>query len=123
MTYRDFTSDSLSTRLAGAITYLRNGEGWLYLAKVIDWATRMVASCRNADHMRTSLAIGALAMALLQGHLEPAAIALHGRGTQYALSTYATYYAAIDLHVSMGRTGVSWDNAVSESSLYAVPDD
>lgn len=39
---RDFTSDEPGTRLVGDITYLRTGEGWLYLATVIDVATRMV---------------------------------------------------------------------------------
>ena len=37
------------------------------------------------------------------------------QGTQYASSAYATYCAAIGVRVSMGRTGVCWDNAVAES--------
>ena len=71
---RDFTSDEPGTRLVGDITYLRTGQGWLYLATVIDLATRMVVGWQIADHMRTSLITGALEMARLHGHLQPNAI-------------------------------------------------
>ena len=33
---RDFSSDHPGTRLVGDITYLKSGQGWLYLATVID---------------------------------------------------------------------------------------
>lgn len=39
---RDFTSAAPGTRLVEDITYLRTGEGWLYLATVIDLCTRIV---------------------------------------------------------------------------------
>jgi transposase InsO family protein len=39
---REFTADAPGQRLVGDITYLKTGEGWLYLATVIDLATRMV---------------------------------------------------------------------------------
>ena len=79
---RDFTSDEPGTRLVGDITYLRTGEGWLYLATVIDVATRMVVGWQMADHMRTSLVIEALQMAHMHGHLTPGAIVHHDRGTR-----------------------------------------
>ncbi len=44
---RDFTSDEPGTRMVGDITYLRTGQGWLYLATVIDLATRMVVGGRS----------------------------------------------------------------------------
>jgi putative transposase len=87
---RDFTADAPGTRLVGDITYLRTGEGWLYLATVIDLATRMVVGWQIADHMRTSLVIDAVEMARLHGHLKPGAIVHHDRGTQYASKAYAT---------------------------------
>ena len=61
-------------RLVGDITYLKTGEGWLYLATVIDLATRMVVGWQLADHMRTSLVVDALAMAIDAGLVEPDAI-------------------------------------------------
>jgi transposase InsO family protein len=112
---RDFTSTQPGTRLVGDITYLRTNQGWLYLATVIDLATRMVVGWQIADHMRTCLVIDALEMARLHGHLQPGAIVHHDRGTQYASTAYATYCAGIGVNLSMGRTGVCWDNAVAES--------
>src|SRR5262249_46373464 len=52
---RDFTAAAPGQRLVGDITYLRTGEGWLYLATVIDLATKMVTGWQLAEHMRTSL--------------------------------------------------------------------
>lgn len=54
--------------LVGDITYLRASAGWLYLAVVIDLATRMVAGWQIGDHMRTSLVTDALAMARTHGY-------------------------------------------------------
>ena len=74
---RDFTSEVPGTRLCGDITYLRTGSGWLYLATVIDLATRMVVGWSMASHMRTSLIIDALEMARDHGHLDPAGAIFH----------------------------------------------
>src|SRR3954447_19902647 len=61
---RDFTAPAPGQRLVGDITYLRTGEGWLYLATVIDLATRMVVGWQTAAHMRTVLVTDALQMAI-----------------------------------------------------------
>ena len=57
---RDFTSDTAGSKLVGDITYLRTGEGWLYLATVIDLYSRKLVGWAMADHMVTSLVIDAL---------------------------------------------------------------
>lgn len=112
---RDFTCDEPGTKLVGDITYLRTGQGWLYLATVIDLATRMVVGWQMADHMRTSLVIDALEMAHLHGHVQPGAIIHHDRGAQYASGDYARFCTKIGARLSMGKTGVCWDNSVAES--------
>ncbi len=66
---RSFTSEVPGTRLVGDITYLRTGEGWLYLATVIDLCTGMVIGWSMADHMRASLCTAALTMARDHGYL------------------------------------------------------
>ncbi len=53
---------------------IQAGEGWLYLAVVIDLATRMVVGWQIADHMRASLVIEALTMARMHGHVKGKAI-------------------------------------------------
>ena len=112
---RDFTAEEPGTKLVGDITYLRTGQGWLYLATVIDLATRMVVGWQIADHMRTTLVIDALEMARLHGHVQPDAIFHSDRGTQYASADYAKYCTKIGVRRSMGRTGVCWDNAAAET--------
>jgi putative transposase len=83
---REFTATAPGRRLVGDITYLRTGEGWLYLPTVIDLATRMVVGSQLAAHMRTSLVTDALQMAIDAGHVAPAAIFHSDRGTQPGLN-------------------------------------
>ncbi|GAA0566487.1 hypothetical protein GCM10009533_72140 [Saccharopolyspora spinosporotrichia] len=88
---RDFTAQQPGNRLVGDITYLRTGEGWLYLATVIDLATRMVIGWAMAEHMRTSLVIDALAMARTHGHLRDGAVFHSDRGAQYTSKEFSRY--------------------------------
>ena len=81
---RDFTSTVPGTRLVGDITYLRTGEGWLYLATVIDLFSGMVIGWTMAEHMRASLCTAALRMARNHGHFAEHDVVFHSdRGTQY----------------------------------------
>lgn len=117
---RDFTAAAPGTRLVGDITYLRTGEGWLYLATVIDLATRMVTGWQLAQHMRTSLVTGALQMAITHGHVQPGAIFHSDRGAQYTSGEFARFCQAHGVRTSVGRTGVCWDNAAAESFFGAL---
>lgn len=113
--HRDFTATAPGERLVGDITYLRTGEGWLYLATVIDLATRMVVGWQLADHMRTSLVVDALAMAIAHGHVSADAIFHSDRGCQYTSAEFALFCKQNRVRTSRGRTGVCWDNAAAES--------
>jgi putative transposase len=112
---RDFTAAAPGQRLVGDITYLKTGEGWLYLATVIDLATRMVTGWQLAEHMRTSLITGALQMAITHGHVRPGAVFHSDRGTQYTSAEFARFCQAHEVRASVGKTGVCWDNAAAES--------
>ena len=112
---RDFTADGPGERLVGDITYLRTDQGWLHLATVIDLATRMVVGWQLAAHMRTSLIIDALAMAIDGGHVDPDAIFHSDRGTQYTSAEFSLFCNENHIRRSVGRTGVCWDNAAAES--------
>ena len=117
---RDFTAEAPGQRLVGDITYLRTGEGWLYLATVIDLATKMVTGWQLADHMRTSLVTDALAMAVTHGHVSPGAIFHSDKGCQYSSAEFARFCQASGVRLSVGRTGVCWDNAAAESFFGAL---
>jgi putative transposase len=117
---RDFTAEQPGQRLVGDITYLRTGEGWLYLATVIDLATRMVVGWQLADHMRTSLVTDALKMAIDSGHVHGDAIFHSDRGTQYTSAEFDAFTTRHGIRRSLGRTGVCWDNAAAESFFAAL---
>jgi putative transposase len=116
----DLVSGAPGERLVGDITYLRTGEGWLYLATVIDLATRMVVGWQLADHMRTSLVVDALAMAIDAGHVDAEAIFHSDRGTQYTSAEFHRFCNENLIRPSVGRTGVCWDNAAAESFFAAL---
>ncbi len=117
---RDFTGEAPGTRLVGDITYLRTGEGWLYLATVIDLATKMVTGWQLAAHIHTSLVTDALAMAITHGHAQPGAIFHSDKGAQYTSAEFAAFCQANGVRPSTGRTGVCWDNAAAESFFGAL---
>lgn len=118
---RDFTAGGApGTRLVGDITYLRTGQGWLYLATVIDLATRMVIGWQTAEHLRTSLVTDALAAAIDNGHVQHDAIFHADRGCQYTSTEFSLFCKDNRVRTSLGRTGVCWDNAAAESFFAAL---
>ena len=113
---RDFAPGGVpGTRLVGDITYLRTDQGWVYLATVIDLATRMVIGYQLADHMRTTLVTDAFTKAIRAGRVGRHAIFHSDRGAQYTSHEFAEYCKRNNIRRSVGRTGVCWDNAVAES--------
>lgn len=112
---RDFNAAVPTTKLVGDITYLKTGQGWLYLAVVIDLCTRMVVGWAMADHMRTSLIVSALNMAHTQGYVASNGIFHSDMGSQYTSHEFAQFADSIDVRLSVGRKATCYDNAVAES--------
>jgi transposase InsO family protein len=114
---RDFTADAskLNTRWCGDITYIATREGWLYLATVIDIASRRVVGYALADHLRTELIAGALSNAVAARDPGPGVIFHSDRGCQYTSAAYAALADDCRVTLSAGRTGQCWDNALAES--------
>lgn len=120
---RDFSSTQPGTRLVGDITYLKTGQGWLYLATVIDLCTGMVMGWNTANHMRTDLAIGALAMARDQGYLASDKVIYHSdRGSQYTSAQFQAWCAGNGITQSMGRTGVCLGQRRGGELVFAFQD-
>jgi putative transposase len=100
----------------GDITYVPTGEGWLYVASVLDLGSRRLLGYSMAEHMRTSLVTDALEMAAAARGGETTGVIFHGdRGSQYMSGDYRQLITDLDMVQSVGRTGVCWDNAVAES--------
>lgn len=97
------------------MTYIPTREGWLYLAAVIDLATRIVVGWSLGDRLDRSLALNALRMALGWRQSRPGAIHHSDRGSQYASREYRALLASYGIRQSMSRKGDCWDNAVAES--------
>lgn len=96
------------------ITYVRTGEGWLYLAVVLDLYSRKVVGWAMAAAMPTALVASALRMAIQQRNPMPGLIVHSDRGSQYASEEYQGLLARHGLVCSMSRPGDCWDNAVAE---------
>jgi len=113
---RDFAPAAPDVVWCGDITYIRTGEGWLYLASVLDLGSRRLLGYSMADHMRTELVADALEMAAGQRGGATDGIIFHGdRGSQYMSGEYRQLVTGLGMVQSVGRTGVCWDNAVAES--------
>jgi putative transposase len=112
---RDFSPDTPNSTWATDITYVWTGEGWLYLAVVLDLFSRMVVGWSMSEHIDTKLVRGALEMAL-EGRQPPQGLIHHSdRGSQYASTEYRQALASRGIQASMSRKGNCWDNAVVES--------
>jgi putative transposase len=112
---RNFAAPAPNRLWLGDITYVPTQEGWLYLAVLLDAHSRRVVGWAMADHLRTGLALDALAMALARRR--PAAGLMHhtDRGCQYTAAAYQAALAARGLVCSMSRAGQCLDNAMAES--------
>ena len=114
---RDFTVNAaaVNRRWCGDITYIPTWECWLYLATVIDIASRRVVGFALAEHLRTELVADALRNAVAAR--DPAAgVIFHAdRGCQYTSGDYAGLAGDLEVVLSHGRTGQCWDNALAES--------
>jgi putative transposase len=84
---------------------------FLTVSKVIGWAM--------GDHLRASLALEALEMALASRALPPAGGLVHhsDRGVQYACGDYIARLEAHGIQPSMSRVGCPYDNAMAESFM------
>jgi transposase InsO family protein len=69
---------------ASDITYIRTGNGWLYLARVIDLYSRQNIGWSMADNMKTKLVNDALTMAIWKRKPKKGLIWHSTRGSQYA---------------------------------------
>jgi putative transposase len=114
---RDFSVDTaaVNRRWCGDITYIPTWEGWLYLATVIDIASRRVVGFALADHLRTGLVADALTNAVAARDPAPGVVFHADRGCQYTSSEYALLAGDLEVALSTGRTGQCWDNALAES--------
>jgi putative transposase len=114
---RDFTTVGPDRLWVADLSYLRCWEGLVFFAFVLDAYSRMVVGWQLASHMRTTLVLDALRMAL--GTRRPgAAVALvhhSDRGSQYTSVDYTQTLTDHGVLASVGSVGDAYDNALAES--------
>lgn len=113
---RRFDRGDLDEVWTSDITYLRTGEGWLYLCAVRDGCSRRVLGWAVAETLHTDVVEKALRRAVTMRGRDVAGVIFHAdRGSQYTSDQLARAALDVGAQVSMGRTGVCWDNAQIES--------
>ncbi len=113
---RDFTASEPNTKYVGDITYLPlDGGKFLYLATVIDLASRRLTGWAIADHVRTDLVTDALAAAERTRGSLAGAVMHTDHGAQYTSRAFADACRQAGVRQSMSAIGSSADNALAES--------
>lgn len=112
---RHFEVDRPNAVWAGDISYVATGEGWLYLAVVIDLCSRRVVGWALGTSLAAELVVQAFRMACLTRR-PPRGLLFHSdRGVQYASRAFREKLAAWGVRQSMSRKGDPWDNACAEA--------
>lgn len=120
---RDFYASNPDEKYVGDITYISTGEGWLYLATVIDLYSRKVVGWSMADNMKVSLVNDALNMAISHRNPLKGLLWHTDRGSQYASYSHKDLLEKYGITQSMSRKGNCWDNAVAESFFKTLKSD
>ena len=111
---REFDVKETDTVWCGDITYLLTKEGWMYLAVVIDLASRRIVGWSIAKRVKKQLVIDALRSAFIARRPAPGLLFHSDRGSQYASEAYRKQLKRYGMNQSMSRKGNCWDNAVVE---------
>ena len=102
------------------ITYIWTREGWAYLAVVLDLCSRMIVGWEVSSRLTASVVTTAVKRALYWREPSEDLILHSDRGSQYASTELRSLAKEQMLHLSMGKTGSCYDNAVTESFFHTL---
>ena len=112
---RRFDGWSANQAWVSDITFIATAEGWLYLAAILDLASRRIVGWSMSERINAELVCQALRSACWQ-RKPPSGLILHSdRGSQYASRSYRALATSWGMTVSMSRRADAWDNAPMES--------
>jgi transposase InsO family protein len=112
---RDFTADAANTKWVADITGIETGEGWLYLAAIVDIYSRFVVGWAMGKERDEQLITNAAVMALARRRPEAGLIHHSDRGSQYTSQGYQKLLHQYGILISMSGKGDCYDNALMES--------
>ena len=113
---RQFTANAPNRLWVADITQHPTGEGWLYIAAVLDVFSRKVIGWAMSDTLLMDIVLAALNMAVRSRRPLPGQTIHHSdHGAQYTAMAYGQRLRATGLVGSMGSVGDAYDNALMES--------
>jgi transposase InsO family protein len=112
---RLFEAEQPDTRWTADITYLWTGQGWLYLAVILDLFSRRIVGWAMDQTIDRTLVLSALDMAIVGREPGSDLLCHSDRGSQYASGDYQRRLQEVGIVCSMSRRGNCWDNAPTES--------
>ena len=114
---RDFTAAHPNELWVADFSYLRCWEGLVFFSFVIDVFSRKVVGWQLTGHMRATLVLDALRMALTTRERVQEVRLIHhsDRGSQYLSGDYTQTLDDHDVLASVGSTGDAYDNSLAES--------
>jgi putative transposase len=112
---RDFTASGPDQLWVADITYVPTGEGWLYLATVLDAWSRRIVGWAMSDTLRTALVVEAFNMAVWNRRPATGVVHHSDRGAQYTSLAFSRRCREAGVAPSMGSVGDAYDNALAEA--------
>ena len=112
---QDFSASRTNERWASDITFIWTGQGWLYLAVVMDLYSRKIVGWSMSRRINRHIVVDAMKMAL--NHRRPSSDLIHhsDRGSQYLSDDFQDLLEQHDITCSMSDKGSCYDNAVVEA--------
>lgn len=102
------------------LTYIWTGEGWLYLAIILDLYSRMIVGWQICDRMTRELVIKAFLLAYWKRKPGKGLIHHSDRGSQYTSKDFQNLLTNVGAKSSMSGKGNCYDNAVAESFFHSL---
>lgn len=117
---REFSSTRRDRVWVGDVTQLRTGEGWLYLAMLMDLHSRKIVGWSTSSTPQQEITLEALTMAVETRRPRPGLIHHTDRGSQYSSAAYQDLLDEYGMRCSMSRPGQCLDNAAAESFFHTL---
>jgi len=120
---REFTATAPNEKWVADFTYVWAGEGWLYVAAVLDLYSRRIVGWSMKARMTADLVTDALVMAIWRRRPDTELLHHSDQGSQYSCEQFQKLLSDHDIACSMSRQGECHDNAVMESFFSRMKDE
>ena len=112
---RDFTADRPNQKWVTDISYIRTGQGFLYLSVIRDLYDNSIIAYKTGSEQNINLVLNTIKAARRKEKVT-AELQLHSdQGAQYASQAYFELTQRYGITPSMSRRGNPYDNALAEN--------